>query len=51
MNSRAEAAPPTMTPSGLIRSAAVAGALAIGLYFVVKYVPQYFVLTEESYGP
>lgn len=32
-------------------SAAMLSGLAIGLYFVVRYVPQYFVVAEASYGP
>jgi uncharacterized membrane protein len=32
------------------RSVAVLVGLAVGVYFIVRYVPRYFVVTEASYG-
>jgi len=50
MSSHAAAAPRTISPTGLARGLAVTAGLGVGAYFVWKYVPQYFVFTEASYG-
>ena len=42
--------PRILSPVGFVRSATVVLGLAVGAYFVWQYVPQYFVVTEASYG-
>ena len=49
MESHAASAPSILSPPRALRRTMVGIGLALVVYFVAIYVPQYFVFTEESY--
>ena len=51
MEGRVASAPSILAPPKILRRILVGVGLALAVYFVATYVPQYLVFTEESYTP